>query len=170
MVKFSVNFVCITLRQHLTWSLSTISDNRVNRTYELKWFTLHQTSISSFFRVVNQSTLMKQTQLKNWTSLSKNYISIVVSSSIFILRYVHVEQKGISVSLCVESKVPSPSRTLLRSLDLWIKGCVKSRAFLLRRLACFPSPSARAPANQRKLLSKITCGSVCYNSFVVLLF
>ena len=32
--------------------------------------------------------------------------------------------------------------------------------FLLRRRACFPSPSARAPASQRKFLSKNTCSSV----------
>ena len=52
---------------------------------------------------------------------------------------------------------------VLRSLDLWIKGCVKivkSRAFLLRRRACFPSPSARAPASQRTILSKNTSSSV----------
>ena len=35
--------------------------------------------------------------------------------------------------------------TVLRSVDLWIKGCVKSHAFLLRR-ACFPSPSTRVDA------------------------
>ena len=49
---------------------------------------------------------------------------------------------------------------VLRSLDLWIKGCVKSRAFLLLRRACFPSPSARAPASQRTILSKNTSSSV----------
>ena len=31
---------------------------------------------------------------------------------------------------------------LQRSVDLWIKGSIKSRAFLLRRRACFPSPSS----------------------------
>ena len=51
-------------------------------------------------------------------------------------------------------------RSVLRSLGLWIKGCVKSRAFLLRRRACFPSPSARAPASQRTILSKNTSSSV----------
>ena len=33
--------------------------------------------------------------------------------------------------------------SVLRSVYLWIKGCVKSRAFLLRRRARFPSPSER---------------------------
>ena len=50
---------------------------------------------------------------------------------------------------------------VLRSVDLWIKGCVKSLAFfLLRRRACFPSPSARAPASQHTILSKNTSSSV----------
>ena len=35
---------------------------------------------------------------------------------------------------------------VLRSVDLWIKGCVKSCAFLLRRRTCFPSPSSRVHA------------------------
>ena len=35
---------------------------------------------------------------------------------------------------------------LLRSVDLWIKGCVKSRIFLLRPCTCFPSLSARVHA------------------------
>ena len=35
---------------------------------------------------------------------------------------------------------------VLRSLDLWKKGCVKSRAFLLRRDASSPPPSARVHA------------------------
>ena len=48
---------------------------------------------------------------------------------------------------------------ILRSVDLWIKGCVKSRAFLLCR-ACFPSPSAQAPASQRTVLSTDTSSSV----------
>ena len=51
-------------------------------------------------------------------------------------------------------------RHLLRSVDLWIKGCVKSRAFLLRRCACFPSPSACARASQRTVLSTNTSSSV----------
>ena len=37
--------------------------------------------------------------------------------------------------------------------------CEISR-FLLRRRACFPSPSARAPASQRTILSKNTSSSV----------
>ena len=37
--------------------------------------------------------------------------------------------------------------SILRSVDLSIKGCVKSRAFLLRSRACFPSPSAHARVN-----------------------
>ena len=32
---------------------------------------------------------------------------------------------------------------LLRSVDLWIEGCMKYRAFMLRCRACFPSPSER---------------------------
>ena len=32
---------------------------------------------------------------------------------------------------------------ILRSVDLWVKKCVKSRAFLLRRGACLPLPSER---------------------------
>ena len=40
---------------------------------------------------------------------------------------------------------------------------MKSRAFLLRRRACFPSPSARAPASQRQFLSKNACSSVLIN-------
>ena len=36
--------------------------------------------------------------------------------------------------------------TVLRSVDLWIKGCVKSSVLMLRRRACFPSPSARVHA------------------------
>ena len=31
---------------------------------------------------------------------------------------------------------------LLRSVDLWVRKCVKSRTFLLRRHACLPLPSA----------------------------
>ena len=65
-------------------------------------------------------------------------------------------------NLTLPSFLHPSSRDVLRSLNLWIKGCVKSRAFLLRRRACFPSPStrARAPASQRKFLSKNTCSSV----------
>ena len=37
-----------------------------------------------------------------------------------------------------------PIRPVLRSIDLWIKGCVKSRAFLLRHHARFPSLSGAA--------------------------
>ena len=37
---------------------------------------------------------------------------------------------------------------LLRSVDLWIKGCMKSCAFLLRRRACFPSPSECASTHR----------------------
>ena len=47
--------------------------------------------------------------------------------------------------------------TVLRSVDLWIKGSVKSRTFLLRRRACFPSPSG---ASHGTLLSRNTSGSV----------
>ena len=49
---------------------------------------------------------------------------------------------------------------LLRSVDLWIKGCVKSRAFLLRRRTCFPSPSACARTSQRTVLSTNTSSSL----------
>ena len=49
---------------------------------------------------------------------------------------------------------------LLRSVDLWIKGCVKSRAFLLRRRACFPSPSARILARRQTFLSTNSSTSV----------
>ena len=54
----------------------------------------------------------------------------------------------------------TPMSAILRSLNLWIKGCVKSHAFLLRHRGCFPSPSVRAPASQRTILSKNTSSSV----------
>ena len=43
-------------------------------------------------------------------------------------------------------KMADIQAALLRSVDLWIKGCVKCHAFLLRRRACFPSPFARVHA------------------------
>ena len=39
---------------------------------------------------------------------------------------------------------------VLRSVDLWITGWVKSRAFLLRRCARFPSPSERRARNHTR--------------------
>ena len=50
---------------------------------------------------------------------------------------------------------------LLRSLHLWIKGCVKSCAFLLRRRAFFSSPSACVLARRRTFLSTNSSTSVC---------
>ena len=58
---------------------------------------------------------------------------------------------------------------VLRSVDLWIKGCVKYRAFLLRRRARFPSLSERratthVPTNLHRSvngISEISFYSVC---------
>ena len=63
-----------------------------------------------------------------------------------------------SSSLCCFDRLCK--KALLRSVDLWIKGRVKSRAFLLRRRACFPSPSARVFARRRTFLSTNTSTSV----------
>ena len=61
-------------------------------------------------------------------------------------------------------RIPGRVGTVLKSVDLWIKGCVKSRAFLLRHRACFPYPSARAPASQCTDISTNTSSSVQYSA------
>ena len=52
---------------------------------------------------------------------------------------------------------------ILRSVNLWIKGCVKSRAFLLRRRACFPSPSAHRFIHKYLQLSSVICAFLRVN-------
>ena len=47
-------------------------------------------------------------------------------------------KKGVEVKNCPKF---ANEQDILRGVDIWKKGCVKSRAFLLRRCACFPSPS-----------------------------
>ena len=42
----------------------------------------------------------------------------------------------------------SYSTNVLRSVDLWIKGCMQSCVLMLRCRACFPSPSARVSTHR----------------------
>ena len=49
--------------------------------------------------------------------------------------------KTLLISIDLWKQLDFQFKTLLRCLDLWIKGSVKSCIFMLRRRACFPSPS-----------------------------
>ena len=55
----------------------------------------------------------------------------------------------------------SENMDIMRSVDLCIKGSVKSRAFLLRRHACFPSPSGASQEARSRLASDRSL-KVCY--------